>query len=65
LGGRSDSLTDKYCFITVIWRAFAIGAGVVVVAGTVVTNDVYPWTIVGGIPAKFIKKRVLSDETNS
>lgn len=25
----------------------------------VVTKDVEPWTVVGGNPAKFIKKRVL------
>ena len=33
--------------------------GVVVAAGAVVTKDVEPWTVVGGNPAKFIKKRVL------
>ena len=28
-------------------------------AGAVVTKDVEPWSVVGGNPAKFIKKRVL------
>jgi len=27
-----------------------------------VTKDVEPWTVVGGNPAKFIKKRKLKDD---
>jgi len=34
-----------------------IGEGAVVAAGAVVVKDVAPWTIVGGNPAKVIKKR--------
>ena len=34
-----------------------IGEGAVVASGAVVTKDVKPWTMVGGVPAKFIKKR--------
>ena len=34
-----------------------IGQGAVVAAGAVVVNDVEPYTIVGGVPAKEIKKR--------
>ena len=34
-----------------------IGEGAVVASGAVVTKDVEPWTLVGGVPAKFIKKR--------
>ena len=34
-----------------------IGKGAVVAAGAVVTSDVADYTIVGGIPAKFIKTR--------
>lgn len=40
-----------------------IGEGAVVAAGAVVSKDVEPWTVVGGNPAKFIKKRVLQDES--
>ena len=39
-----------------------IGEGAVVAAGAVVTKDVEPWTVVGGNPAKFLKKRVLTDD---
>ena len=38
-----------------------IGDGAVVAAGAVVTKDVDPWTVVGGNPAKFIKKRELRE----
>jgi putative colanic acid biosynthesis acetyltransferase WcaF len=37
----------------------AVGDGAVVAAGAVVIKDVEPWTMVGGNPAKFIKKREL------
>jgi putative colanic acid biosynthesis acetyltransferase WcaF len=36
-----------------------IGEGAVVAAGAVVVKDVEPWTVVGGNPAKVIKKREL------
>ena len=38
-----------------------IDEGAVVAAGAVVTKDVEPWTVVGGNPAKVIKKRVLKE----
>lgn len=36
-----------------------IGEGAVIAAGSVVTKDVAPWTIVGGNPARHIKDRKL------
>jgi acetyltransferase-like isoleucine patch superfamily enzyme len=34
-----------------------IGEGAVVASGAVVTKNVAPWTMVGGIPARFILYR--------
>lgn len=45
---------------SIILPGVTIGEGAVVGAGAVVTKDVEPWTVVGGNPAKFIKKRVLN-----
>ena len=39
----------------------AIGEGAIVAAGSVVTKDVEPWAVVGGNPAKFIKRRLLKE----
>lgn len=41
----------------IVLQGVTIGDGAVIAAGAVVTKDVAPYTIVGGIPAKFIKKR--------
>ena len=43
----------------IILPGVTIGEGAVVAAGAVVTKDVDPFTVVGGNPAKFIKKREL------
>jgi acetyltransferase-like isoleucine patch superfamily enzyme len=44
-----------------IMDGVTIGDGAIIAGGAIVTNDVLPYTIVGGIPAKPIKKR-FSDE---
>lgn len=46
----------------VILAGVKIGDGAIVAAGSIVTKDVAPCTIVGGNPARFIKNRFLSDE---
>ena len=38
-----------------------VGEGAVVGACAAVFKDVEPWTVVGGNPAKFIKKRIIKD----
>lgn len=48
----------------IVMPGVSIGDGAVVGAGAVVLKDVEPWTIVGGNPAKFIKKRELKEVGN-
>lgn len=38
-----------------------VGQGAVVGARAAVFKDIEPWTVVGGNPAKFIKKRIIKD----
>ena len=44
----------------IVLPGVTIDEGAVIAAGAVVAKDVEPWTVVGGNPAKFIKKRVLN-----
>lgn len=44
-----------------IGKGVTIGNGAVIAAESNVVKDVEPWAIVGGNPAKFIKKRVIKE----
>lgn len=49
------------CSHCIILPGVTIGEGAIVASGAVVTKDVEPWTVVGGIPAKEIAKREQKD----
>ncbi|MCF0187789.1 MAG: putative colanic acid biosynthesis acetyltransferase [Bacteroidaceae bacterium] len=57
-------IEDKAWIATrsVISKGVKVGEGAVVAAMSNVIKDVEPWTVVGGNPANFIKKRVLRNE---
>lgn len=46
----------------IILKGVTIGTGSVVAAGSLVTKDVPPYSVVGGIPAKVLKIRFTADE---
>jgi len=48
-----------------IMDGITIGNGAIIAAGSVVTKDVEPYAIVGGVPAKFIKYRFNRDLINN
>jgi maltose O-acetyltransferase len=57
-------IIDDYVWIgtrAIILQGVTIGRGAVVMAGAVVTHDVEPYMVVGGVPAKPITERRLTD----
>ena len=53
------------CFIgagTLVLLGVTLADNIIVAAGSVVTKDVAPYTIVGGAPAHFIKNRFSEDQ---
>lgn len=47
---------------SIILSGVVVGKGAIIAAGSVVVKDVKPYSIVGGNPAKFIKKRFTEQE---
>ncbi len=48
----------------IILKGVTVGRGSIIAAGSVVTRDVKPFTIVGGNPAKLLKERFSDSEQN-
>jgi acetyltransferase-like isoleucine patch superfamily enzyme len=58
VGSKSIVVNDKAWigFNVIILKGVTIGEGAIVAAGSVLTKDVLPYTLVAGNPAKFIKE---------
>jgi len=55
---------EDYAFIgprAIILPGVKIGRGAVVAAGAVVTKDIPPFSVVGGVPAQIIRERMVKN----
>jgi putative colanic acid biosynthesis acetyltransferase WcaF len=60
----STIVIDSFAWVAAdafVGMGVTIGQGAVVGARAAVFKDVDPWTVVGGNPAKFIKKRIIKE----
>lgn len=57
IGARAWVCAEAY-----VGQGVTIGEGAVVAARAVCVKDVEPWAVVGGNPARFIKKRILQTD---
>ncbi|OGK39543.1 hypothetical protein A2954_07705 [Candidatus Roizmanbacteria bacterium RIFCSPLOWO2_01_FULL_37_12] len=60
----SPIAVEDYVFIgprVIVQPGVRIGRGAIVAAGAVVTKDVPPFAVVGGVPAKIISERKIKD----
>lgn len=58
---RKGIKVEDNCWIgagSIILDGVTIGTGSIVAAGSVITKDVEPYTVVAGVPAKMIKSRI-------
>ena len=64
-GWDADVIIEEDVWIgsnVTILKGVTIGRSSIIAAGSVVTKDVAPYSIVGGVPAKFIKMKWNSEE---